>query len=136
MQYKIVNNHYLNYLELAVDGQSVPTVAFQPKYQDNPEQQGQTLRTGYVHEFLSLFKSTYPQAEGNWIQLSDFPGGYAIYVFDLKPGVDEKLFSTVQQGHTRLSARFERELPEPVTAIVYGVFPSEFKIDHVRNVIL
>ena len=128
-------HYYLNYLELAVDGQSVPAVAFQPKYQDDPTTAGQTLDTGYVHEYLSLFKLNYPQAEGNWIQRSDFPGGYAIYVFDLKPGVEDNLFSTLQSGHTRLTARFERELPEPVTLIAYGVFPSEFKIDQVRNVI-
>lgn len=130
------HHYHLNYLELAVDGQSVPTVAFQPKYQDNPDIEDQTLSTGYVHEFLSLFKASYPQAEGNWIQRADYPGGYAIYVFDLKPGVEDKLFSTAQAGHTRLSARFEKPLPEPVTVIAYGVFPSEFKIDQTRNVLI
>ena len=127
---------YLNYLELAVDGQSVPTVPFQPHYQDNTVAAGQTLPIGYIAEFLSLFKSRYPQAEGNWIQRADYPGGYAIYVFDVKPGTSENLFSTPQKGHTRLSVRFERELQEPVTAIVYGTFPNQFHIDHARNVIL
>ena len=114
----------------------MPTVPFQPHYQDNIVAAGQTLPIGYIAEFLSLFKSRYPQAEGNWIQRADYPGGYAIYVFDVKPGTSENLFSTPQKGHTRLSVRFERELQEPVTAIVYGTFPNQFHIDHARNVIL
>ena len=130
-------HHYnLNYLELAVDGQSVPGVAFQPHFQPNPDVPGRSLSIGYVHEFLSLFKSRYPQAEGNNIQRADYPGGYAIYVFDVKPGVDDSLFSIPQKGQTRLNARFAQELLEPVTVIAYGMFPSEFKIDHTRNVIL
>ena len=130
------NHFYLNYLELSVDGQSVPSVAFQPHYQDNPDVAGQILPTGYVAEFLSLFKNHYPQTGGNWIERQEYPCGYALYVFNLKPGVDDKLFSSLQSGHTRLNARFAQELPEPVTVIAYGIFPSNFKIDHARNVIV
>ena len=61
---------FLNYLELAVDGQSVPSVPFQPHYQTNPADTDKVLPTGYVHEFVSAFKSKYPQAEGNWITRS------------------------------------------------------------------
>ena len=125
---------FLNYLELAVDGQSVPSVPFQPHYQTNPADTDKVLPTGYVHEFVSAFKSKYPQAEGNWITRSEYPGGYVIYVFDVKPGVDENIFCPQQQGHTRINARFENQLSEPVTVIAYGIFPSEFKIHHVRNV--
>lgn len=128
------HHYYLNYLELAVDGHSVPTVPFQPHYQDDAN--GDAIASGYIHEFLSLFKSRYPQIDGNGIQRSDFSGGYAIYTFDLKPGVDGRLFSTTETGHTRLNARFERELAEPVTVLAYGVFPSEFKIDQTRNVLI
>ena len=127
---------HLSYLELAVDGNSVPTVAFQPKYQDNTASAGEVVPNGFVHEFVSAFSSKYPQAEGNWIKREEFPGGYCIYVFDVKAGIDDNLFSQLQSGHTRLNARFDKELPEPVTVIAYGIFPSDFKIDQVRNVIL
>lgn len=131
------HHYFLNYLELAVDGHSVPSVAFQPHYQVNPDSQaGDLLETGYVHEFLSLFKNSYPQLDGNFIQRKDFPSGYCVYCMDLCPGVDGKLFSTLKTGHTRLNARFAQELPEPVTVIVYGAFPSQFKIDQTRNVII
>lgn len=129
-------HYHLNYLELAVDGNSVPTVAFQPNYQDDPVNAGRVVPNGYIHEFASAFSSRYPQAEGNWIKRDEFPGGYCMYVFDVKPGVDDNLFCMQQSGHTRLNARFIKELPEPVTVIAYGLFASEFKIDQVRNVIL
>ena len=129
-------HYYLDYLELAVDGNSVPSIPFQPNYVDDPTQPGKTLQSGYIREFLSLFKSNYPQEAGNWIQRADFPGGYAIYVFDLKPGTTDKLFSVPEKGHTRLSARFKQELSEPITIIAYGVFPSSFKIDHSGTVLL
>lgn len=130
------HHYYLNYVELCVDGVSRPAVALQPNYQDNPDAVGQTLSTGYVTEFLSLFKTNYPQAQGNWIQRADYPGGYAIYVFDLKPGASTTLFTEPQTGHTRINARFARALPEPVTIIAYGVFPDKFTIDHTRSVII
>ena len=60
--------------------------------------------------------------------------GYAIYVFDIKPGTGQHVYSKVESGHSRLTARFDAALTEPVTAIVYGIFPAEFKIDKTRAV--
>ena len=99
-------HYHLTYLELAVDGNSVPTVAFQPQYQDDAASAGKVVPNGDVHEFVSAFSSQYPQAEGNWIKREEFPDGYCIYVFDVKAGIDDNLFSQLQSGHTRLNARF------------------------------
>ena len=126
----------LNFLEMAVDGTPVPSVAFQPTFQEDLQNPGQYLNTGYVHEYLSLFKNNYPQVHGNWITRADYPGGYSLFVFDVRAETEEDLFSTIATGHTRLSARFASPLTEPVTVIVYGIFPAEIKIDQTRNVIL
>ena len=125
----------LNFLQLAVDGRSVPTVAFQPHYQRNPKTPGHYLPTGYTNEFLSLFKNEYPQAEGNWIERSDYGGGYAVYCFNTRPNTGDNIYSKTTKGHTRLSVRFATELPIPVTLIAYGQFCDEFKIDHTRNIL-
>ena len=127
----------LNFLELSVDGRSVPTIPFQPQYQEVTTEAGTItpLSTGYVHEYLSLFKNDYPQNGAFWITRDDFAGGYAIYVFDIKPGTDGKLFSKIKRGHTRLSARFGSGLLAPVNVITYGIFPSEFRIDQTRNIL-
>ena len=127
-------NFGLNYLELAVDGRSLPTVPFQPKYA--VDSNNSYLHTGYVTEYLSLFRHEYPQKSGNFINRADFPRGYAIYTFTIKPVTGEELYSDIKKGHTRLTARFDKALTESVTAIVYGVFPSEFRIDHTRNVLV
>ena len=135
-------HHYkLNYLELAVDGHSIPSVPFQPKYlQHTYTESGQDLtvdlETGYIREYLNLYKNSYVQSDGNLINRADYPHGNAIYVFDIKPGTNKEVLSAVGKGHTRLSARFDVALTEPITAIVYGLFPSEFRIDQARNVIL
>ena len=131
----------LNYLELAVDGHSIPSVPFQPKYAEHTyDDEGQdvtvNLKTGYIREYLSLYKNSYLQNSGNSITRSDYPYGYAIYVFDIKPGTNKEVLSAIGKGQTRLSARFDSALSEPITAIVYGRFPSELKIDQARNVIL
>ena len=124
----------LNYLELSVDGRSVPGVPFQPIF--TPHTDDGYSSSGYVHEYLSLFKNNYPQKTGNWILRSDFPKGYALFVFDIKPGTSEELFSSVRRGRTRLSVRFGSGLSEPAIAIVYALFPDEFRIDQSRNVVL
>ena len=59
-----------------------------------------------------------------------------IHVFNIRPGADENIFGKLDEGHSRLTARFDKELPEPVTAIVYGLFPSRFMIDKSRAVVL
>ena len=63
-------------------------------------------------------------------------GGYAIYVYDLKPGTEGKLYSKPNRGHTRLSVRFSKGLEAPVNCIAYGIFPNEFKIDQARNILV
>ena len=127
-------HYFLSRLEFSVEGVSRPTVAFTPNYTPVSETSTDVLPNGYVHEFLSLFRSRYPQAEGNFIQRADFPGGYALYCFDLKSGTGDSLFSTPETGHTRLTAAFKEPLPHPVTLIAYAIYPSSFKIDHARNV--
>ena len=67
---------------------------------------------------------------------ADFPGGYALYRFDLRPNSDKHLFCDLEKGYTRLSGRFDVELDEPIVAVLYATFPSEFKIDATRLVVV
>ena len=131
-------NFNLNFLEMAVDGTPVPSVAFQPTFQEitDPDGSIRQLDVGYVHEYLSLFKNNYPQVDGNWISRQDYPSGYCLFNFDVCAETNKDLFSAIRSGHTRLSARFATPLSDPVTLIAYGVFPAEIHIDQTRNVIL
>jgi hypothetical protein len=119
-------NFNLNYLELTVNGQSVPSRPFMPSFTEND----------YVTEFLSMFFNKYPQHGGNFISLEDYPNGYCLFVFSPDRQADEKVMSKKQQGQTRLNMRFQSALSEAVTMITYSVVPSEFKIDRARNVLM
>ena len=70
----------LNYLEFSKDGRSIPASPFQPKFTANTAAAGQYLDTGYIREFLSLFKNEYPQLNSTFIEREDFPGGKLIHI--------------------------------------------------------
>jgi hypothetical protein len=63
-------NFSLDYLEFAVNNQSVPSVPFKPDFSINR----------YTNEFLSMFAHQYPSHGGNFISLEDYASGYAIYM--------------------------------------------------------
>ena len=158
------NFHHYNliFLEFTLDGTPVPHGAFTPKYVQDPdsgpvivEPAPQPMNTddvteydttidlpyttydqGYVSEYLSLFDFNYPQTNANWIHKKDYPGGYCLYTFNVKPNTTRELYSDVITGHTRLSARFDSALAEPVVVVCYGVFPGHFNIDETRRVIV
>ena len=91
---------------------------------------------GYVTEYLSLFDSEYPQKNGNWIFKGDYPGGYCLYTFNIKPNTSKELFSDVIAGNTRITGRFDSALTEPVVVVLYGIFPGHFNIDETRRVLV
>lgn len=127
---------FLNFLEFTADSVSVPGTPYTPKYVLDPDltDPQKTYITGYVREYQSIFSTDYPQKSGNYINRSDYPGGYALYLFDIKPGTNKHLYSKTLKGHSRLSGRFDKALDEPLVAIVYGKFPAEFSIDQSRLV--
>ena len=129
-------HYFLTRLEFTIEGVSRPTVAFTPTFRNISETSTEVVPSGYMPEYLSLFQNRYPQQQGKFIERADYPGGYALYCFDLKSGTGGQLFSTSETGHTRLTAAFGQPLPHPVTLIAYAVYPSMFKIDHSRNVLI
>ena len=131
-------SHYsLNFLEFSLNNVSVPGTALQPKFENDPDETNpvKCYKNGYKREYLTLFRNQYPQQDGLFISADDYPGGYCLYSFDIKPGTSKHLFCDLLSGHTRLSGRFDVPLPEPVVVVCYASFPAEFKIDESRLVI-
>lgn len=133
-------NFNLNFLEFSLDSVSVPGTPFTPKYVEDPNSGAgntpkKTYKNGYITEYLSLFQYQYPQKDGNFITREEYPGGYTLYVYDIKPGTNKHLFSKPISGHTRLSGRFDTALEEPIVAVVYGSFPDKFAIDQSRLIV-
>lgn len=120
-------NFDLSFLELMVNGNSVPGQPFQPNYKSGD----------YTSCFLSLFGTSYPSKAGNWLWRSDYPKGYCLYKFTLQGQIENTDLMTEQKrAHTRLNVRFGTKLPESVTIVVYSTYPSLMKINQSREVLL
>ena len=118
----------LSYLEFSLDGRSVPGEAIKANFEEKD----------FVDAYTTLFNSRYPACgSADFIEKKDYPQGYALYVFNLESYVQGAMMSNTIEGHTRLTVRFDKPIPEGgATMIVYGQFPSVMKIDKSRNVIL
>ena len=81
-------NMEANYLEVTVDGQPVPNRPLKPNY---PEKD-------YVSSYLSLLDNEYSRRKGLIIRLSDYPNGYALYLFDIQSFLSGKIMSKSIKG--------------------------------------
>ena len=113
-----------NYLEVTVDGQPVPNRPLKPNFEEK----------NYVASYLSLLDSDLNRKKGIIIHMGDYPGGYALYLFDIQSFLSGKLMSSPMKGHLRLSIRYAKALAETINVIVYATFPEIVRIDQSRNV--
>ena len=117
----------VNYIELSVDGQSVPAQPLKPNFETGD----------YTSSFLSMFFNHYPNsAGGNWITREEYANGYSLFCFDIQGEAVEDIFAKQKSGYTRLQLNFAEATPYPLMVICYSVFPSLLKIDKARNLIL
>ena len=68
------------------------------------------------------------------IKASDYPQGYALYLFDVQSFISGGVMTKALKGHVRLSVRFANALQETINIIVYAKFPEIMTIDKARNV--
>ena len=70
------------------------------------------------------------------ITLEMFTKTFYVIGFDLTTDreADEEHISLTPQGNVRIEARFTKQLPEPVTCILYAEFAGYIEIDHSRKV--
>ena len=111
-----------NFIEVMVDGVSVPAQALTPNYK----------KQDFGEEYYTLIDSS---RKGPCIEMKEYPEGYCIYVFRIRGSSCGEVFPVKKGGHTRLNMRFGKALSESVTAVLYAVFPSEIYIDNARNVL-
>ena len=117
-------NMGVNYLEINVDGQPVPSRPFRPNFDEND----------YVSSYLSLLDSDLDSKSGLIIKPTDYPDGYALYLFDIQSFLTGSVMSKSPRGRVRLSVRFSKALAETINIIVYAKFPEIMTIDQARNV--
>ncbi|XP_071153552.1 uncharacterized protein F54H12.2-like [Mytilus edulis] len=108
-----------NFIALYVDGQSYPAKPLQPNF--------------LGHNVVEAYRTLTAIRKDVDISLSDYTGGYAIYVLNVDENVD---FNTKRRGDCRLEFRFGTALSESVTILMYGKFPRILQIDESRSVLL
>jgi hypothetical protein len=130
--------HYLvNFVEISVDGESVPGRALQTKFGTNEED------GNYIAAFLSMSRAVTLGNETHSISRADYSNGYTFFVFDLEPEIhgdskaeDDEFWPMSKRGHLRIEVHFDVGLPETISTLVYGEFPKIIKVDHARNILL
>jgi hypothetical protein len=120
----------LNYLQLHVDGQPVPSQPLTPDFSKDL----------YMECYNTLFTGTgiHWKDEGNGISWSDYSKGNTLFVFDLSPDMSasEPHWNLQRQGTMRLDLRFAEPLAQPINCVVYAEFQNLIEIDKDRNVIV
>lgn len=122
--------HYnLSQIKLYLDGQQQHHIKpLEPNYANQQ----------YIGAYMSLFSGTGKQQkdEGNDIDRSDYPGGYAIYAFDLTPDLaEEGHFNLAREGNVRVDIKFGNALAATINVIAYAEFENVIEIDRNRNIL-
>ena len=118
-------NFDLSHIEFCQDSVATPCSGFDLNF----------TAGNFVEAFNALQLTKRIEGSGNDIQRGDFGSGYAIYCFNIDSNWIKGLIPQKKSGHSRISLRFGTALTAPVTLILYGVFPDQFKIDKVRAII-
>ena len=120
----------LNYLCLSVDGTCIPGEGFHPDYENGL----------YLQAYDSIFSFMQDDRIGQprrtpSITRTEYPSGYAMYLFNLDGGVQGEPFVNPQSaGLNKLEIKFAERLQEPVTVIIYATYNALMRIDISRNV--
>ena len=71
------------------------------------------------------------------ITREDYPGGYALYAFDLTPDMCKSAdyFNAVQRGTLTLALTFGTSHKHAIGMVCYGDFENIIRIDGERNAI-
>lgn len=116
----------LNHISLTVNGDSVPFQPFTPDFANR----------NCLRDYNALYMNggNFGKDSSLPITYSDFLGGYTLYLFNLTPDLSNNAIAPYASGNIRLALKFEKELTESVTLIVFASFHSVIQIDQFRNV--
>ena len=129
-------------VSLTANGQEIPfkllTLKY-PKAANGKIDPGNDDELDFDEAYNTLFSGTgkiYSNA-GLDITREDYPGGYALFTFDLTPDMCKSAdyFNTVQRGSLTLALTFETSHKHAIGMICYGDFENIIRIDAERNAI-
>ena len=130
-------------LSLTANGEEIPFKQLTLKYPKKANGEidttaGEDDALDFDEAYNTLFSGTgkiYSNA-GLDIDRDDYPGGFALYAFDLTPDMckSSQYFNTVQRGSLSLALTFTSQ-KDPLALVCYGDFENVIRIDAERNAI-
>ena len=130
-------------LSLTANGEEIPFKQLTLKYPKDSKGKidttaGEDDNLDFDEAYNTLFSGTgkiYSNA-GLDIDRDDYPGGFALYAFDLTPDMckSSQYFNTVQHGSLSLALTFKSQ-SEPLALVCYGDFENVIRINAERNAI-
>ena len=129
-------------VSLTANGQEIPfkllTLKY-PKDDDGKIDPANDTELDFDEAYNTLFSGTgkiYSNA-GLDITREDYPGGYALYAFDLTPDMCKSAdyFNIVQRGSLTLALTFGDSKDHAIGMVCYGDFENVIRIDAERNAI-
>ena len=130
-------------LSLTANGEEIPFKQLTLKYPKDPNgvidtTAGEDDALDFDEAYNTLFSGTgkiYSNA-GLDIDRDNYPGGFALYAFDLTPDMckSSQYFNTVQRGSLSLALTF-KSYKDPLALVCYGDFENVIRIDAERNAI-
>ena len=128
-------------VSLTTNGEEIPFKQLSLKYPEDVNGEADPAtddKLDFVEAYNTLFSGTgkiYSNA-GLDITLEEYPGGYALYAFDLTPDMcnSTDYFNTVQRGSLSLALDITDD-NNPIAMVCYGDFENVMRIDSERNVI-
>ena len=129
-------------VSLTANGQEIPFKLLTLKYPEVPDGKidpAKGTELDFDEAYNTLFSGTgkiYSNA-GLDITREDYPGGYALYAFDLTPDMCKSAdyFNTVQRGSLTLALTFGESKDHAIGMVCYGDFENIIRIDSERNAI-
>jgi hypothetical protein len=116
-----IQNFNLNYINLMVNGVSVPD--------DQP------LEPDYANSCFTTAYLRTVQDKPSPILPDEFRNGYNIYTFNIDPALQNiEQLPMNTGGNLKLELRFAQALIENVTFIMFASFPRTLEIDAARNI--
>ena len=129
-------------VSLTANGQEIPFKMLTLKYPKDPDGKidpANDTELDFDEAYNTLFSGTgkiYSNA-GLDITREDYPGGYALYAFDLTPDMCKSAdyFNTVQRRSLTLALTFGESKDHAIGMVCYGDFENIIRIDSERNAI-
>ena len=129
-------------VSLTANGEEIPfkqlTLKY-PKDDDGKVDPATDTEVDFIQAYNTLFSGTGKIYANTGLDITreEYPGGYALYAFDLTPDMcnTTDYFNAVQRGSLSVAITFGKTHKDAIAMVCYGDFENVIRIDSERNVI-